>query len=217
MSELAGIALTWWLISLSGVLMPGPVSAIAVSEGARSGPIAGPLITAGHVAVEVALLAVLAVGLGGVLEQPSVIGVIGVLGGALLGWMGWGIASAAWRGAVAIGPDAAAGRGTRLSLVRAGVLTTVVNPYWVLWWLTVGASYLVLFRRFGWAALALVFYAGHALIDLGWNCFLALVVGSGRGRIPAGVYRGVLAVCGLFVMAMSGYFLLSGLRFLGRR
>ncbi|HXF82461.1 MAG TPA: lysine transporter LysE, partial [bacterium] len=64
MSELFGIALTWWLISLSGVLMPGPVSAMAVSEGARRGAIAGPLITIGHVAVEVAMLGVLAVGLG---------------------------------------------------------------------------------------------------------------------------------------------------------
>lgn len=213
MSELVGIALTWWLISLSGVLMPGPVSAVAISEGARRGFAAGPLITVGHVAAEVVMLAVLAIGLGHALEQPAVIGTIGVLGGVVLAWMGWGIASAAWRDAVVLPSASAAPMGARFSLVRSGVLTTVGNPYWLLWWVTVGAGYFVVFRRFGWVALIVVFYAGHAMLDLAWNSFLALVVGSGRGRIPERAYRIVLGVCGVFVMAMSVYFLLSGLRF----
>lgn len=213
MPELLGVALTWWLISLSGVLMPGPVSAVAISEGARRGPAAGPLITVGHVAAEVAMVTVLAVGLGQALKQPAVVGVIGVLGGLVLGWMGWGIASAAWRDAVALPAAAASPAAARLSLVRSGVLTTVGNPYWLLWWLTVGASYFVLFSRFGWVALVVVFYTGHAMLDLAWNTFLSVVVGSGRGRLPAGLYRIVLGVCGVFVMAMSAYFLVSGVRF----
>jgi len=78
----------------------------------------------------------------------------------------------------------------------------------------VGASYFVLFTRFGWPALIVLFYVGHTTLDLAWNCFLALVVGAGRGRIAPGVYRGVLGVCGVFVMAMSVYFLVSGVGFL---
>lgn len=217
MSELAGIALTWWLISLSGVLMPGPVSAVAISEGARAGFVAGPLITVGHAAAEIVMLGILAVGLAQVLTQPAVIGAIGVLGGLVLAWMGWGIASAAWRDAVALPAAAAAPGRARLSLIRTGVLTTVGNPYWLLWWLTVGASYFVLFSRFGWIALVVVFYAGHTMLDLAWNSFLALVVGSGRGRIPPTVYRVVLGVCGVFVIVMSVYFLVSGVRFFGSR
>jgi len=217
MSELFGIALTWWLISLSGILMPGPVSAIAISEGARRGVIAGPLITVGHVAAEVVMLAVLAVGLTQVLKQSAVVGAIGVLGGLVLSWMGWGILSTA-RSNIQVGTGPAAGAGRAgFSLIRAGVLTTVGNPYWLLWWLTVGASYFVLFSRFGWLALVAVFYAGHMMLDLAWNSFLALVVGSGRGRIPPVAYRVVLGVCGVFVLAMSAYFLISGVRFLNAR
>ena len=63
-------------------------------------------------------------------------------------------------------------------------------------------------------ALVGVFYAGHAALDLAWNSFLALVIGSGRGRISPGAYRVVLGVCGVFVMLMSVYFLVSGIRFL---
>ncbi|MDQ7843020.1 MAG: LysE family transporter [Armatimonadota bacterium] len=214
MSELLGIAATWWLISLSGILMPGPVSAIAISEGTRRGAIAGPLITAGHAAAEIVMLAVLAVGLTQVLKQSVVVGLIGVLGGAVLGWMGWGILSTARSDPTAPTAPVPGVGAAHLAVVRAGVLTTVGNPYWLLWWLTVGASYFVLFSRFGWLALVVVFYAGHTVLDLAWNSFLAVVVGSGRGRIPPAVYRIILGVCGVFVMAMSAYFLISGVRFL---
>jgi len=51
-------------------------------------------------------------------------------------------------------------------------------------------------------------------LDLGWMSFLAFAVGAGRGRVPGGVYRVVLGVCGVFVILMSGYFFYSGLRYL---
>jgi threonine/homoserine/homoserine lactone efflux protein len=43
------------LISLSGVMSPGPISTLAVSEGARRGYGAGPLITMGHAATELVM------------------------------------------------------------------------------------------------------------------------------------------------------------------
>src|SRR3989304_7208247 len=98
MPEVLGGAFTWWLVSLSGVLMPGPVGALAVSEGARGGVIAGPLITAGHALAEVAMLILLAVGLTNVLHQPVVIGAVGALGGGAPAWAGWGGAAGGGRG-----------------------------------------------------------------------------------------------------------------------
>jgi threonine/homoserine/homoserine lactone efflux protein len=103
------------------------------------------------------------------------------------------------------------------SLFRAGIIITVANPYWLLWWATVGAAYFVSFARFGIAAVAALFLVGHLALDLGWTSFLALVVGAGRGRVPERVYRIVLAACGVFVMAMSVYFVYSGIGFLTRR
>ncbi|MBI4280344.1 MAG: LysE family transporter [Armatimonadetes bacterium] len=219
MVELLTISFTWWAVSLSGVLMPGPISAMAVSEGARRGFVAGPLITAGHAVSELLMLVALAVGMNHLLQRPAVAGVVGLLGGVVLAWMGWGIVEAARR--AALSPGTAAGPGgtatAGMELVRAGILTTLGNPYWLLWWVTVGASYYVLFSRFGVVALVLLFFVGHIALDLGWTSLLAFVVGAGRGRIPAGVYRAVLGVCGVFVIAMSAYFLISGLRFLTQR
>lgn len=225
MAELWVISLTWWMVSLSGVLMPGPVSAMAITEGARRGPAAGPLLTAGHALAEAAMLGALAAGVSTVLRQPGVVGVVGLLGGAVLAWMGWGILRAAQRGEVvpahpgaAAGAETASGSGRagpgRARLVRAGLVVTAGNPYWLLWWATVGTSYFLLFTRFGPLAIFLFFFIGHLALDLGWNTLLATLVGAGRGRIPPAAYRVVVGVAGLFVLAMSVYFLISGLRFL---
>lgn len=211
------VALTWWLVSLSGVLMPGPVSAMAVSEGARRGAVAGPLITAGHAAAEVVMVGALAVGMSQVLRRPAVIGAIGILGGLVLLWMGWGIVQTARGGLAVVARASGAQAQGHANLVRAGILVTVGNPYWLLWWATVGAAYFAAFSRFGAAALAVLFLAGHLALDLGWNTFLALAVGAGRGRVPERAYRFVLGACGAFVMAMSGYFVYSGIGFLGWR
>jgi len=215
MWELVGISLSWWLVSLSGVMMPGPVSAMAVTEGTRRGPVAGPLVTVGHAAAEAVMLGLLVLGMNRVLQQPAVVGAIGILGGAVLAWMGWGIAGAAWRNR--LDPPAGAGFGSAgRSLVRAGLLTTVTNPYWLLWWATVGAAYFVRFTRFGPLAVAGLFFIGHISLDLGWNSFLALVVGAGRGKIPARAFRVVLGGCGVFLIGMSLYFVYSGVNFLTR-
>ena len=215
MWELVGISLSWWLVSLSGVMMPGPVSAMAVTEGTRRGPVAGPLVTVGHAAAEAVMLGLLVLGMNRVLQQPPVIGAIGILGGAVLAWMGWGIAGAAWRNRLDP-PAEAVGRSAGRSLVRTGLLTTVTNPYWLLWWATVGAAYFVRFTRFGPLAVAGLFFIGHISLDLGWNSFLALVVGAGRGKIPARAFRVVLGGCGVFLIGMSLYFVYSGVNFLTR-
>src|SRR3989304_675514 len=142
-------------------------------------------------------------------------GAVGVLGGPVRAWMGGGCAGAAWRNRLDP-PAGAAGRSAGRSLVRAGLLTTVANPYWLLWWATVGAAHFVRFPRFGPLAVAGLFFIGHISLDLGWNSFLALVVGAGRGKIPARAFRVVLGGCGGFLIGMSLYFVYFGVYFLTR-
>ncbi|MDR7417923.1 MAG: LysE family transporter [Armatimonadota bacterium] len=233
LGDLLAITATWWIVSLSGVLMPGPVSALAITEGARRGAAAGPLITAGHAVAELVLVVALGTGLSQILRLPAVVGGIGVVGGAVLLWMGWGIvrtarvapdhlaartaAPSAATPSASSGPVATSLAGSPPGrVVRTGLLITVSNPYWLLWWATVGAAYYLAFSRFGVVALVTFFLIGHLALDLGWNTFLALAVGAGRGRLPARAYQLILAACGVFVMAMSAYFVYSGVGFLTR-
>ncbi len=85
--HLIALVIPWAIISLSGVMAPGPISTMAISEGVQRGFRAGPLISAGHAITEMLMVVALAVGLGRVLRHPSVAGVTGLLGGLVLLWM----------------------------------------------------------------------------------------------------------------------------------
>jgi threonine/homoserine/homoserine lactone efflux protein len=211
--ELLLLATSWWLIGFTGAMMPGPVTTLIVTETARRGFIAGPLITIGHALLELAMVVALVFGLGDLLKQNAVAGTIGLLGGLLLLWMGFDIVRSAWQGKVSFDTTRDVSASSFGNPIIAGILTSVANPYWILWWATVGAAYLITFRAFGIVGIV-AFYIGHTLADWVWNNVVAFVVATGRRGMTDRVYRGILIVCGAFLIALSFYFVNSGINFL---
>jgi threonine/homoserine/homoserine lactone efflux protein len=227
--ELLLLATSWWLIGFTGAMMPGPVTTLIVTETARRGFIAGPLITLGHSLLELVMVVALVFGLGDLLKQNAVAGTIGILGGIFLLWMGLGIVRDAWRGKISFdttrpstslrsAQDAAPLSDSRRvrtlsgNPIVAGVLTSIANPYWILWWATVGAASLITFHAFGVAGI-IAFYVGHTLADWVWNNVVAFVVATGRRGMTDRVYRGILIMCGAFLIALSFYFVSAGIGF----
>jgi len=207
---------TWWLVGFTGAMMPGPVSTLALTESARRGFWAGPLVTAGHALAELLMVAALVLGAGQALQYNWLVGAIGFLGGFFLLWMGIEIARTAWLGRLSLAQHGVATtRAPHQSALIKGLLASVVNPYWLLWWVTVGAGYLLLFVRFGVPGVV-VGYLAHISTDLLWNSFLSFIVTSSRRVLSDQVYRGILLVCGLFLMALSVYFIQSGVGLLAR-
>lgn len=195
-------------------MMPGPVTTLIITESARRGFIAGLLITIGHVLLELGMVVALFFGLGDMLKQNVVAGVIGLLGGLFLLWMGLDIVRSAWTGKVSLDLTRRDDH-ARVSSnpILAGIVTSIANPYWLLWWATVGAAYLITFRAFGLAGV-IAFYIGHTLADWVWNTMVAFVVASGRRVMSDRIYRGVLILCGAFLIALGVYFVDSGVNFL---
>jgi len=76
--ELAAIFGGSFTLALSGALMPGPLLTVTVAESARMGFRAGPLLITGHALLELLLF----------LKSPSVMGIIALVGGGMLLWMG---------------------------------------------------------------------------------------------------------------------------------
>jgi hypothetical protein len=58
------------------------------------------------------------------------------------------------------------------------------------------------------------FYVGHILADLSWYSLIAFVITAGRSFLSPPIYRGILLICGFFLMALSIYFIHSGINFL---
>lgn len=217
--DLAPLFATAFVVGLSGAMMPGPLLTVTIAESARRGWRAGPLIILGHGLLEGILVLVLAVGFAAVLTRHGVTAAIAVLGGGFLVYMGYGMVRDAWYGRVALpAPSAGAGnptppaetrQGRGLHPVLAGVLISLANPYWSLWWATVGLHYINMAARRGSVGLG-VFFTGHILADLAWYCLVAVAVAAGRHLFPAVVYRGVLVACGLFMVGLGLYFGVTG-------
>lgn len=211
-----------FLVGLSGALMPGPLTALTLERSAgwsrRDGPLAGlaaaAWVSTGHAAAELAMVMALLVGLGGLLSRPAVAGVIGLAGGAVLVWMGWGMASGAPAAGVDLEGTGRKGEGSAVSTAVSGAVVSVSNPYWLLWWATVGASYLALWAAGSVVAVA-AFFVGHVASDYVWQLLLAGVVGYGGRWLTPGVYRGLMIGLGVFLAGLGLFFVRSGAGFLG--
>lgn len=227
--ELIGLATSAFVLGFSGAMMPGPLLTVTIGESAKRGFIAGPLIVLGHALLELALILALVAGLSIFLTRTGVTRAIAVVGGIFLVYMGWTMARDARLGKVSLplnhgvsggpspgdqGPAAAADGSSLLSggwqPVAAGVLVSLANPYWTLWWATIGLSFITLSLQSGYTGLA-VFFSGHILADLAWYSLVAAVIAGGRKLINNQVYRGILVVCGIFLVGLGIYFMYSGL------
>lgn len=187
------------LISLSGVMMPGPVFAATIAKGYKDER-AGVKIAIGHALVEFPLMALVVLSVGYVFENDAVKLVIGAVGGTLLVVMGAMMIRS--RKEVALeGKEE-----TTRSTVMTGVLTTSANPYFFLWWATVGAVLIFSAQEFG-ALVVLVFAAVHWSCDLAWYSFTGFAVFRTKHLWTPLVHQVVFVVCGLFMMAFGIYFM----------
>jgi len=198
-------------VGLGAVVSPGPVSTAIVSQAPGRGWLVGPLITAGHALLELAAALLIVVGLSAALANPTIQIVVALLGGLLLLWMGGGMLWGAVRGKVRLpGQEPGARRLSRWGIVGLGAFSTVVNPFWYAWWMTVAAGFLTTARGVGVAAVA-AFYLGHISADLGWNTLLSSVMAGGRRWITPRVYTILIGACGAFLIYLGISFLWKGL------
>jgi threonine/homoserine/homoserine lactone efflux protein len=72
--------------------------------------------------------------------------------------------------------------------VWSGIFLSLANPYWLIWWLTIGLGYVIFAAKFGLVGVFL-FFAGHILADLAWYTLVSAAVAYGRNFFTDGLYR----------------------------
>jgi len=208
MTSLATVAGASFMLGLSGACMPGPLLTLTVAETARRGPWAGPLLVAGHALLEIVVVVMVVAGFGHLIAQRLVFSTISLAGAMLLVWLSYGM----WRSlpslTLHIGRGAMSPGGVHPLL--SGVLVSLANPYFTLWWATVGISYLVVALQLGWPGVV-VFYLFHILSDLSWYAFISISVHFGRNLISDRSYRVMVGACAVFLAGFACYFLYAGL------
>lgn len=186
------------LVSLSGVMAPGPITAVTVGKGSRS-PHAGAWVAVGHGVVEFPLMVAIFYGLGRLLDLPYMRGGIGLLGGVFLLWMGVGMLRSIQR----VGVSASQHPN---SPVMAGMLLSLGNPYFLIWWATVGAALILRATAFGVAGF-LAFATLHWSCDFIW-CYALSALSFKGGQFFGKVFqKWVFGVCGVFLLFVGGRFI----------
>jgi len=267
------IFITAFTIAFSGAVMPGPVLTATIHQVAKRGAWAGVLIAAGHAILELVLVVALYFGLGRLLEDErlfnNVLGSVGLVGGALLLGMAWGMARYEVKaieaedegkrkkekgkngeqaeeegkrkkekgknpeqigiGEIELQDE---GRGAEcknrlrffpfsffllpsgcLEPVAAGMLTSLSNPYWMGWWVTVGLPLVAKSRSHALVGLG-VFYVGHVLADFTWYGAVGFALAEGKAFAGGTAFKWLIRFCSVFMAVMGVYFVVSGIGFL---
>ncbi|MGI6551428.1 MAG: LysE family transporter [Syntrophomonadales bacterium] len=221
--EIAGLFVTAFIVGLSGAMMPGPLLTVTIGESARHGMVAAPLIVLGHIILELLLVIALVMGLAGALSS-GIPQWLAIFGGVIMFWMGWGMIKDVLSRRVSLPSNQSAVEGDtenntafghdksgrfRMRLVVLGILVSVANPYWILWWATVGLGYITMATKTGFTGMA-SFFTGHVLSDFVWYVMIGLAVSGGRRFFNDTAYRGILLVCGFLLFGIGGYFIYYG-------
>ncbi|HNX29653.1 MAG TPA: LysE family transporter [Syntrophomonadaceae bacterium] len=210
--EIALLFTTAFIVGLSGAMMPGPLLTVAIVSSAERGFTAGPLLVLGHGLLEIALIIAMLAGAASFLVKPTVSNVIALAGGLFLIYLGIVMIRDVRTGKlVQIDSQAVAALEKPISMhpTLAGILFSASNPFWIIWWATIGLGYLTLALKSGAAGIA-SFFSGHILSDFLWYTMIAYAVSKGAGFLSPRIYQGILTACGIFMLVLGGYFLYTG-------
>ncbi len=196
-------------VGLSGAMAPGPYLTVTIERTLRQGRLSALLMLVGHAALEGALLIGFAFGLQRFLVRADVAVVLAIAGGAVLLWMGQGLLRGAISGRVKLDMDISeAPRKQRFGPVLHGAVISASNPYWTLWWATIGVKLAADGLAIGPLGVA-AFFIGHQLADVVWYSAVVTAVSAGRRLLSDTLYRTVIGACALFLLYLGARFVLG--------
>jgi threonine/homoserine/homoserine lactone efflux protein len=189
-------------ISFSGVMTPGPLFAATINKALKS-RIAGVLIALGHGIVEFPLMFLICFGFAPFLASTLTQKIIGFVGGLIMIYMALRMIKVERK---AVEADDFA----KNSALVAGIITTIANPYFLLWWATIGTSLIMDALLFGFLGF-LIFAMTHWLCDLLWDRFIGVAVFKSKRFLTKKARFIIFCFCfGVFV-GFGAWFIISAL------
>lgn len=200
--------LTVVLVTASGAFAPGPLFFGTLVHGAKNGLRAGFSSATGHMAVEFPLVLLLALGLVGASAQPVVRQAVSILGGAALLIFGGLQLREALKG-----PTTGDLSNSRLpaNSIFLGVVFTALNPFFIIWWLTIGSKLVVEALIFASLAGVFLMYVSHVWMDYAFLGAGAYFAKRGVQFVGSKGFRLLLAIFGLFLIYFGVVFVSSAL------
>jgi threonine/homoserine/homoserine lactone efflux protein len=199
------------VVTASGALAPGPLSFGILMQGSKEGARSGFSCAIGHTLVEFPLVLALALGLLEAASQPIIKSVIGIGGG--LGLIGFGTMQIYETVRTRAGSgQTARTRSLPASSLVLGLALTGLNPYFILWWLTIGSALIVKALAFAAIIGVLVMYASHVWMDYAFLTSLAYFAKKGKSIVGSKYYKLVLIAFGLVLVYYGLSFIVDAVK-----
>jgi threonine/homoserine/homoserine lactone efflux protein len=189
--------------SLSGVMAPGPMFTVTLAKSLKS-PWAGVLVSLGHAVIEVPLILLVYFGLANFFQNDIVKVALSVLGGGMIVWMGIDLFRARRK-------LAREGKDTSYNAFVAGILMSGLNPFFLVWWLTVGSLLLMNFMNAAGVWGLPLFIIVHWLCDLVWLSVVSFTIYRTHSFWGEKVQEWVFIVLSLALLYFGGQFIVKGI------
>ena len=178
------------IITSSGALSPGPLTASTIAAGSNEGWKSGFKISVGHMVVELPLVFLIAFGIATLLTTPIVEKVISFAGGTLLVILGVFMLKDVFKKELG---DMNASSDTVRSPVMIGILLSLLNPYFLVWWILVGGALVIeAVILAGLIGVGLMFIA-HIWMDYAWLMLISELSRRGKQILKTKGYKALLA------------------------
>ncbi|HAV10091.1 MAG TPA: lysine transporter LysE [Dehalococcoidia bacterium] len=181
-------------ISLSGVMLPGPLTAATIAKGYRDKN-AGFYIALGHIIVELPIILLVYFGFADYFTIPEVKMITGILGGLMLGFMGAMVFRTLNKSNSTIAD-------IPYNSLVTGIIMTAANPYFLLWWMTIGIAFVASAVHFGLLGLILLGLV-HWTCDTMWEIFVSMSVFKTRHLWTPKAQRIVFTICALVLIGFG--------------
>ncbi len=207
------ILVGWFILSLTGALAPGPLSAAVVQQTNKRGKLHGILPMVGHAIVEIGIIVVIILSVQLVIENQLIINLMKGGGGLVIILFGF-MALREYRYSDNLQSkesEETMSAATAAEATIQGALVSILSPYFLLWWIAAGftaVSSLMETLEVGTVFLAgVLIYLVHISTDLLFGVVLAVGTDKAGKKAKVGGINWISVVIGIFQIAIGALFL----------
>ncbi|MDD3874680.1 MAG: LysE family transporter [Methanosarcina sp.] len=220
MIELAKALILGFTVGISAAIIPGPMMFAAIAASIKNGWRAGPLIFIGHALVELAIFVVILIGASSFLGE-TVITYLAIIGGLIMLLSGLVMIKSAKETSTMEIPISVSGLNSSSGSARiitsvlklfsgpvsAGIITSALNPFFVIWWLTAGSAIVLQEYLIG-ISVVTAFLLGHWIADFGFLVAVSSSFSQGNRVLSQRTHEIMVYLCGGFMAFFGLWFII---------
>jgi len=205
--EIFKALLLGFTIGLTGALVPGPMLFATIEASLKKGWLAGPELVFGHMLIEFAICILIFFGAASFIGERT-ISLVSLLGGLALVIFGLLTLKEAKVSSSAHRNSNHTGRNFISSPITAGIITSVSNPYFWVWWFTAGSALVLQEYKLG-IVISISYLIGHWTADFSWYTAISGSFSRGKALLSPKAHKITLYTCGTFLILFGTWFVVK--------